>query len=294
MSEIVDLTNVDLGVENLGEMWEDFIARCTPAHATLFNESYNLIALSFPDSFIDSTLTHLFIDEGLETSELMSHVRLLLINSIIDALQIMGVIIDKDYLEMNSLEELKNVLDTVYLFDGLTDLIGLVDVLNNEELDCKERFIQVVRMTQPQYDMSNMEYYITDVSPNVIRGLLIGLNIIDEDDTEHVDHTLKTRIRDNKLFLAGTLAGQHIQNGGGVGQVLDAYMRLFMSDLADMLVKDKLAYMTNILGIMLISSLSDNEISGQFNALIEDQCDQVDELFKATAIMNKVKLNAQA
>ena len=294
MSEIIDLTNVDLGVENLGEMWEDFIARCTPAHATLFNESYNLIALSFPDSFIDSTLTHLFIDEGLETSELMSHVRLLFINSIIDALQIMGVIIDKDYLEMNSLEELKNVLDTVFLFDGLTDLIGLVDVLNNEEMDCKERFIQVVRMTQPQYDMSNMEYYISDVNPNVIIGLLIGLNIIDEDGSEYVDHTIRTRIRNNKIFLAGTLAGKHIQDGGGAGQVLDAYMRLFMSDLADLLIKDKYEYMRNVLGIMLISSLSDNQISGQFNALIEDQCDQVDELYKATAILNKVKLDAQA
>lgn len=294
MSEIVDLTNVDLGVENLGEMWEDFIARCTPAHATLFNESYNLIALSFPDSFTDSTLTHLFIDEGLETSELMAHVRLLFINSIIDALQIMGIIIDKDYLEMNSLEELKNVLDTIFLFDGLTDLIGLVDVLNNEELDCKERFIEVVRMVQPQYDMSNMEDYITDVSPNVIRGILIGLNIIDEDDSEHVDHTLKQRIRANRLFLAETFAGQHIQNGGGVGQVVDAYMRLFMSDLAKLLVEDKLKYLCNVLSLMLISSLSDNEISGQFSALIEDQCNEVDELYKATALLNKVKLNAQA
>lgn len=289
---MIDLTNVDLGIENLGEMWEDFIARCIPEQATLFNESYNLITLSFPDNFIDSTITHMLVDEAMDTSDLMAHMRLLFINSIIDALQIMGIIVDKDYLEMNSLEELKNVLDTIFVFDGLTDLIGLVDVLNNEEMDCKERFIQVVNMTQPQFDMSNMDYFIKDVSPNVIRGILIGLNIIDEDDTVYMDHTIKTRIKNNKMFLSGTFGGQHIINGGGVGQVIDGYMKLFMSDLAKVLVEDKLAYLRYVLSIMLISSLSDDQIIGQFNSLVEDQCIDTVELYKATEIMNKVKLNA--
>lgn len=292
MSEMIDLTNIDLGVENLGEMWEDFIARCIPEQATLFNESYNLIALSFPDSYIDSTITHMLVDEGLDTSDLMAHMRLLFIDTIIDALQIMGIIVDKDYIEMNSLEELKNVLDTIYIFDGLTDLIGLVDVLNNEEMDCKERFIQIVHMTQPQFDMSNMDYFIKDVSPNVIRGIMIGLNIIDEDDTVFVDHTIKRRIQVNKVFLSGTFGGQHIINGGGLGQFVDGYMKIFMSDLAKVLMEDKFAYLNHVMSLMLISSLSDTEINGQFNALIEDQCTDTVELYKATAIMNKVKLNA--
>lgn len=289
---MIDLTNVDLGVENLGEMWEDFIARCTPEHATLFNESYNLIALSFPDSFIDSTLTHYFIDEGLETAEVIAHVRQLFIDSIIDALQIMGIIVDKDYIEMNSLEELKNVLDTIYLFDGLTDLIGLVDILRDEEMDCRDRFITVVQKTQPQYDMSNMEYFIKDVSPNVIRGILIGLNLIDEDDDTEVDHVIRDRIRNNKTFIAPLFGGMHVSNGGGVGQVIDAYMKLFMSDLARVLVENKFLYLQHVLSLMLISSLSDAEINGQYHALVEDLCETVDDLYRATDIMKKVKLNA--
>lgn len=289
---MIDLTNVDLGVENLGEMWEDFIARCIPEQATLFNESYNLIAISFPDSYIDSTIQHMLIDEALDTSDLMAHMRLLFIDTIIDALQIMGIIVDKDYIEMNSLEELKNVLDTIYIFDGLTDLIGLVDILNNEEMDCKERFIQIVHMTQPQFDMSNMDYFIKDVSPNVIRGILIGLNIIDEDDEVFVDHTIRDRIRANKTFLATTFGGQHIMNGGGVGQFIDGYMKIFMSDLAKVLVTDKMDYLLHVISLMLISNLSDAEIAGQFNALVEDQCTDTVELYKATSILNKVKLNA--
>lgn len=292
MSDMIDLTNVDLGVENLGEMWEDFITRCTPDHATLYNESYNLIAISFPESFIDNTLTQMFIDEGLETSELMSHVRLLFIDTIVDALQMMGIFIDKDYLDMNSLSELKTILDTIYLFDGLTDLIGLVDVIQNDEMDAKERFIRVVTMTQPQYDLSNMEYFIKEVSVNTLRGILIGLNILDEDDEEFVDHVIKDRIVANKMILSGTLGGGHIVNGGGVGLHLEGYMKLYMSDLAKSLIDNKMNYLRDVLSLMLISSLTDSQIYGQFNALVEDQCGDIDEIYKATEILKKVKLNA--
>lgn len=292
MSDMIDLTNVDLGVENMGEMWVDFIARCTPYQATLFNESYNLIAISFPESFIDNTLNQLFIDETLDTSELMAHVRVLLINTIIDALQMMGIIIDKDFIELNSLVELKSILDTIYLFDGLTDLLGLVEVLNNEEQDCKDRFIQVVEMTQPQYDISNAMYFIKEVSPNTIRGILIGLNVIDEDDTTYVDHTIRDRIKANKVWLGGTLGGKHIIEGGGGGQLIDGYLKIFMSDLAKDLATNPFDYLKNVLSLMLISALSDAAIHGQFSSLVEDQTTTIEEAYKAMEIIKKVKLNA--
>lgn len=292
MSDMIDLTNVDLGVENMGEMWVDFIARCTPHQATLFNESYNLIAISFPESFIDNTLNQLFIDETLDTSELMAHVRVLLINTIIDALQMMGIIIDKDFIELNSLVELKSILDTIYLFDGLTDLLGLVEVLNDEQQDCKDRFIQVVEMTQPQYDISNAMYFIKEVSPNTIRGILIGLNVIDEDDATYVDHTIRDRIKANKVWLGGTLGGKHIIEGGGGGQLIDGYLKIFMSDLAKDLATNPFDYLKNVLSLMLISALSDSAIYGQFSSLVEDQTTTIEEAYKAMEIIKKVKLNA--
>lgn len=292
MSDMIDLTNTDLGVENLGEMWQDFISRCTPEHGTLFNESYNLIALSFPNSFVDSTLMHMFVDESIDTSDLMAHVRKLFIDSIIDCLQIMGIIIDKDYLEMNHLNELKIILDTIYLADGMTDLIGLVDVLNDSEMEPKERFIEVVALAQPQYDLEQLPYIIKDVSTNVIRGLLIGLNIIDEDDNEWIDPTLQKRIKANKISLAGTLAGKHIIDGGGVGLVMESYMDLFTSDLGVMLIESTRLYMTNVLGLMLISSLTDDQIHAQYNSLVEDQCETTEDVYAAQEIINKVILNA--
>lgn len=293
MSEMIDLTNVDLGVENLGEMWSDFIERCTPEHATQYNQAYNLIAISFPDSFIDSTITHYLIDESISTPDLMAHIRILFINTIIDALQMMGIIIDKDWIDPNSLPELIVILDTIYLADGMTDLIGLVDTLNDEEADAKERFIRVVRMTQPQYQMENMEYYIKEVSSNTIRGLMIGLNIIDEDDASWVDPDLQKRIKANKEFLKGTFGGQHIINGGGLGQEFEGYYKVFSNDLAKLLIDGKTeAYMTNILSLLIISSVTDGAIGGTYTGLVEEYSTTIEEAYKATAIMDKVELNA--
>lgn len=292
MSEMIDLTNTDLGVENLGEMWTDFIERCTPEQAKLFNESYNLIAISFPDSFMDNTITHYLVDDAISTPDLMAHIRIYFINTIIDALQIMGIIIDKDFIDPNSLKELNVILDTIYMADGLTDLIGLADTLNDEIADPKERFIRVIRMTQPQYDMENMEYYIRDVSTNTIRGLLIGINIIDEDDVAWVDPYLQNRIKTNKDFLKTTLAVKHISDGGGIGLMFDGYFKVFTNDLAQLLVTDQIAYLRNVLGLMLISSLTDTEIVGQYTSLVDQHCESVEEVYKGTNLLNEVTVNA--
>lgn len=295
MSDMIDLTNVDLGVENLGDMWLDFTVRCNPEHAKLFNESYNLITLSFPNSFIDTELNHLLIDESLETVDLISHVRLLFINTIIDALKICNIFIDKDFIEMNHLEPLKIILDTVYLADGITDLIGLHETLTDEEADPKERFLKVVRMVQPEYEtlMEDMEYYVDEVGVKCIDGLLIGINVIDEDDDTIIDHTLKTRIRSNKNFLTKTFAAPHIANGGGIGQDIDAYFALFANELAQCLVDgEPTVYLYAVLSLMIISDMTDKQIMGQYTSLVEDHCTSVEEAYKAMNILKEVKLDA--
>lgn len=292
MSEMIDLTNTDLGVENMGEMWNDFILRCTPEQAKLFNESYNLIAISFPNSFIDSTITHLFIDETMDTSDLMAAIRELFINTIIDALQIMGIIVDKDFVEMNSLYTLNRILDTIYMADGITDLIGLADLLNYDDWTAKDRFIGVVKMISPEEDFAGIEDMIKDVSINTIRGLMIGINIIDEDDTSFVDPQLRKRVKLNKPTLMGTVAQTHIMNGGGLGQNIDTYMKLFINELGNLLMESTELYLKNAIALMLISNLTDTEIHSQYNSLSQSLSLSIEDLYKSNNILEGVSLDA--
>lgn len=293
MSEIIDLGDRNLAVENLGEMWQDFAARLMPEAAILFKDAYNLISISLPENGNDIQITNILIDESLETSDTVMHIRKLLIGSIVDCLQMMGIIIDYDYVSPDSLKDLVHILDTIYILDGMDDLMQLVEILDDELIDAKERFIRVIERVEPDYDLENFPYMIKEVSPNVTKGILIGLNILDNDDTEYMEPTIKRRVQANKEFLKETLAWEHITKGGASTLSLEVLMTLFVSDLGIKLTEDKLDYFKQVLSLMLISDLTDGQIKSQYFALLEEVAENMDEIYKAQTLLEKVKLDEQ-
>ena len=293
MSEIIDLGDRNLAVENLGEMWQDFAARLMPEAAILFKDAYNLISISLPENGNDIQITNILIDESLETSDTIMHIRKLLIDSIVDCLQMMGIIIDYDYVSPDSLKDLVHILDTIYTLDGMDDLMQLVEILDDELIDAKERFIRVIEKVEPDYDLENFPYMIKEVSPNVTKGILIGLNILDNDDTEYMEPTIKRRVQTNKEFLKETLGWEHIINGGASTLSLEVLMTLFVSDLGIKLTGNKLDYFKNVLSLMLISDLTDGQIKSQYFALVEEVSENMDEVYKAQTLLEKVKLDEQ-
>ncbi len=293
MSEIIDLGDRNLAVENLGEMWQDFAARLMPEAAILFKDAYNLISISLPENGNDIQITNILIDESLETPDTVMHIRKLLIDSIVDCLQMMGIIIDYDYVSPDSLKDLVHILDTIYTLDGMDDLMQLVDILDDELIDAKERFIRVIERVEPDYDLENFPYMIKEVSPNVTKGILIGLNILDNDDTEYMEPTIKRRVQANKEFLRETLAWEHITKGGASTLSLEVLMTLFVSDLGIKLTENKLDYFKQVLSLMLISDLTDGQIKSQYYALLEEVAENMDEIYKAQTLLEKVKLDEQ-
>lgn len=293
MSEIIDLGDRNLAVENLGDMWQDFAARLMPEAAILFKDAYNLISISLPENGNDIQITNILIDESLETSDTVMHIRKLLIDSIVDCLQMMGIIIDYDYISPDSLKDLVHILDTIYTLDGMDDLMQLVEILDDELIDAKERFIRVIERVEPNYDLENFPYMIKEVSPNVTKGILIGLNILDNDDTEYMEPTIKRRVQVNKEFLRETLAWEHITKGGASTLSLEVLMTLFVSDLGIKLTENKLDYFKQVLSLMLISDLTDGQIKSQYYALLEEVAENMDEIYKAQTLLEKVKLDEQ-
>lgn len=293
MSEIIDLGDRNLAVENLGEMWQDFAARLMPEAAILFKDAYNLISISLPENGNDIQITNILIDESLETSDTIMHIRKLLIDSIVDCLQMMGIVIDYDYVSPDSLKDLVHILDVIYTLDGMDDLMQLVEILDDELIDAKERFIRVIEKVEPDYDLENFPYMIKEVSPNVTKGILIGLNILDNDDTEYMEPTIKRRVQTNKEFLKETLGWEHIINGGASTLSLEVLMTLFVSDLGIKLTGNKLDYFKNVLSLMLISDLTDGQIKSQYFALVEEVAENMDEVYKAQTLLEKVKLDEQ-
>jgi hypothetical protein len=134
---------------------------------------------------------------------------------------------------------------------------------------------------------------IKEVSPNVTKGILIGLNILDNDDTEYMEPTIKRRVQANKEFLKETLAWEHITKGGASTLSLEVLMTLFVSDLGIKLTENKLDYFKQVLSLMLISDLTDGQIKSQYFALLEEVAENMDEIYKAQTLLEKVKLDEQ-
>ena len=70
-------------------------------------------------------------------------------------------------------------------------------------------------------------------------------------------------------------------------------MTLFVSDLGIKLTEDKLDYFKQVLSLMLISDLTDGQIKSQYFALLEEVAENMDEIYKAQTLLEKVKLDEQ-
>lgn len=291
MLDMIDLTHGNFAQDDLGELWLDFTSVCSEQAAIQFNDAYNLISISFPDNNMGIDVTTILIDEGTETPDKVMHVRKMLINNLVDCLQIMGIIVDLDFVDVNSLKDLTHILNTIYMVDGIEDVLGLVDILEDEEYDTKGRFIEVIRKMDPSYDCEQFPYLIKGVAPNVIKGILVGLNVLSTDDKEYLEPSLKKRMINNKQFLTETLAEHHIVNGGAPGLELENLTMLFVNELGKMLVENPVSYLNDLLGLMLIANLTDEQIETQFMAAVSQFSEDIQLVYKAQQLLQQVKLH---
>ncbi|QDH47093.1 hypothetical protein PQC07_gp204 [Aeromonas phage D3] len=296
MSDMIDLTNANLASDNLGEMWDDFAVRCTPEAAIQLQDAYNLITLSLEcvpggnNGFLDTNITTVLIDEGYDTPDTIQAVRKILIYALVDCLQAMGIMIDMDYIGPDELVILTKILDTIYTVDGIEDILGLSDVLEDEGIDPKERFIQVMALVDPLMDQEKLPYVIKDVSVDVTKGMLIGLNILSTDDDQYMEPFFKKRLVANKAFLKGTIGERHIVDGGGVQQQLDIYMNLFAAEVGEMMLNNPVEYIKNMISIMLLTPMTGAEIEGAVMSLINDVSETTEIMYRAQAVLKEVNL----
>jgi hypothetical protein len=291
MIDYIDLKDINLADGNLGETWTEFIPTLIPEVAIQFNQAYNLISISFPDNYLDVTITHILIDESLETVNKQATIRKLLIEGIEDCLRLMGIILDRDYLSPDSLGDLIFILDSVYVLEGVDDLMGLVNILEDEQLDAKDRFIKVLGKNDPTYDIENFPYIIKDVAPNVTKGIMVGLNIIPADDTQFIEPSLRRRIKANKEFLKGSLASEHLIKGGAAGIDVEPLTQLFINQLGLAVAESPLNYLRELLCILIIANVTDEQIYSQFMSATEQFSQDMDTVYKAKTLIDEVKIN---
>lgn len=265
--DTVDTRDIYRARDDLGSLWTNFEETLVPETAQLLNTAYTLIVIVPRENNLSTQLTPILIDENIENSERTNYIRRFLIETMVGLLMDMGVVINKEYVDLDSLKDLINILDTLYTTDQVEDVLGIIYILDNETYSNKDKLITTIVKTLELDEEGQLEYIIEDVSADVIKGLYIGFGAIDIDDVDYLNPEVRDRIRKNRLFLQGTLASQHITNGGGVGFSFEAYTNLFINEIGIILIKDKEQYFKEVLALLLISSETTGEIENIFEQL---------------------------
>ena len=278
-----------IAVDELGESWSNFESLLTPETALLFNTSYNLITIGVKECSLPLDITNTLINEGLDTSSLISSIRQIFLVYLTDVLGTMGILIDKDQVDSDSLPYLNNILNVIYALDDVDDVMGLIFILENHTFTNKDKLVEIIIKL---YDLDDEDQYpnlIFDVSADVIKGLLIGLGALTIDDSEnYVDANIANRIKANKTFLEGTIAEKHIKDGGGIGLSYEAISNLYINDIAKIMVENPIKYYKEIIGILIISSLTDVEIESGYEGMVKDFANDLTELHSASRLIEEV------
>lgn len=290
MSDYIDDTNLKVAIDELGDLWFSFEECLVPETAIIFNKSYNLIVMAVKDSALSLDISAILTDGTQDIPSVVNNVRETFLVYMCDILNNMGIIIDKEYVDGDTLPYFNVILDTIYLTDGMDDVMGLIYVLENETFTNKERVIEVIKRI---HDLDDDEIYpdlIRDVSADVIKGLLMGLGADKEDDREVANEEVIRRVKKNREFLKGTLAGTHVINNGPMGLSYQVLSDMFINELAKLIVGEKKDYYKNILGMLVISSMTDEEIESGYEAMIKDFANDLDELYIAGTLLEELVL----
>lgn len=287
-----DVINLDtnLAEENIGDIWTNFIESITPAHGEDYNAAYNLVALLGKVDDTTIFINHILIDDSISKENKSAEIRVYLINSLIDSLQIMGVGVDKDFIGPNNLKDLINVVNAFYTLHDMNDLLGIAEILQSEDFQPLDKLIEVVDRLYLDYDVEILRDIIVSVESKTIKGILVGLNLLDEDG-EHVEGYIKERVIKNKPFLKGTLGFDHVVNDGALGLDMNILFNIHVNKLAELLASDHAQYHRQILSLMLISSLVDTDIVKSFKILVNKHTEDIGEAYKLLDILTEVNLN---
>lgn len=300
----VDLTGVNLLSDHLGGGWDYFQASITPENAKRFINAYNLLSLNSDwagdedeeDNNWESTLSleiqHVIVDESLTVPEQTQQIRVLLLNNIIDRLVKIGLVLDLDHVKDEHFDLLLELYDLIFVIYQYEDLSSIGVVLEQTDIPAVDRYLELLRKVKgfEPSDIEPLYYIITEVEENLLETLNAGL--IHPDAAPDTPESIIKRVKLNKKFLLDEcLAGDHIKGNGQVGMGIHSLRSFYRPELTAILDQSPVEFVRQVIGMTLISSLTDEEITPYIAEVIKAECDEIDVYYRAEAIMKEIKLD---
>lgn len=288
----VDLTGVNLLVDDVGGLALSFLNHVTEANAIRLIHGYNLIKVADPDTMLGSMVTDILMDESVELTLQKDTLLRLMLTNIIKLLNGSSVFINTDEVDFPDYDLLYNTLNLFTVIEGIEDLLGLSLILENQSVPPLERFIQLYSAVYMEEDVSVLDrlyILIKDVSEVTLEALRLSLIMPALDDI--IPDVLVARVKANKDLLNKSFVGDYIRSCGSIGSTLPNLLSYFKDDLdrlIDPVYEFKIHYYAALLGIIIISDVNNDSVLEEFSKLTKDTVEDMDLLMEIDKLVDGV------
>lgn len=289
----VDLTNVNLLVDDVGGVAASFLNHLTETNAKRLVDGYNLIAISDPDNSLAPIITEILISESTEITLKKETMLSLILNNIIATLRKASVYINEDMVTINDFDTIYNILNMFTIVDGVEDLMGISIILENQSITALERFIKcygMVYMVEEEVFLEPLYGLIKDVSEVTVETIKLSLILPEINDI--IPDKLISRIKANKDLINTTFVGDYIRADGNIGLPVESLLGFFKPELTLLRGQEDefpMHYYNAVAAIIIISDVNNESLQSELISRIRDSVEDLDLIFDIDNLISKVK-----
>jgi len=275
----------------VGGLWTTFRNSIPSLQSKELDKAFNFIMMADEDSLMPSQISHVLVDEYLDLPTKKQTVYVIIATNIIELLVRLGVVLNDDVAGEDKLAELNILAGFFYDLKEYEDIIGLKGLLESQDIPPVNRYLQAMTVFYgEEFDVSEFECLIEDVSEVTIKAIKDAL--FNPDDVETPPASLQRRIIENKGFLAGTKAYDHVTSNGQLGGAVSNFLNFFKDYLEDLLEdateKNMLQYAKEVLGFFIISEINDEWLKDKASQYLYSIITDVVTLTKVEAMIEEV------
>lgn len=290
------LADKELVIAACGNSWVEFSETIPPVHVETHENGIAIILEAFPDSLLPTQIIELVVDEQLDAQMRSVALRHVIYQNISELINKMGVVLNKDYLEIHHLPLLYQIAEFMFRVTEIEDSFQTVmPQLLASDTHPKYRFINAlakVIFDEEEPDISELEYIIDDVSEVTLKDLCDSIAQVDNQDIP--PENIIDRVVAAREALDGSLGFQHVRNGGGLGSPIDSYMNFFNPELSALLGAESLEsfveYGKHVISLYLISEINDDKLKEALLAFFDGRIDDVSALIQIESMIKSLKL----
>ena len=277
----------------VGGMWVTFRSAIPPLQAKVLDNAFNLIMVSDEDVILPSQIADLLANTDLELPVKKQAVYVLMAVNMMHLLTEMGITLNDDVAGEDKIKEMAVLLDFFLSLNEYQDLIGLKSLLECMDIPPVNRLLRAMEIFWGEdFDLSEYECLIQDVSEVTLKSIRDAL--FNPEEIVNAPDNIVTRVTENKAFMEGTKAYEHLINNGQIGGSMATYLSFFkqyLEDLVDLDTPDALiVYAREVISLYLISEINDHWLKDKATQYLYTVVSDITAITRIEAMLDEVKI----